>query len=172
MDKSRGLEKRASGELTKYAPRVVIYGQFPYRVDPVTGNRKSGGCFSGAEEIMDALGLYLKERGLSDDGLVMSRQLFNIRDAFYTGRRGDRPAPEVIPESAPDLVFVLPQMRDYDDGGYSLDTPVYEIEAMCLEHGVPMVLVNETMDAGELGAALNQILGNEPLGLNPGPTQQ
>ncbi len=160
----RELEK-STGEVTRHVPRVVIYGQVPYRWDAAT-DTSTGGHYEGAKQISVALSTYLKEHGVADDGVVISRQVDNIDNVFYRGNRADVPEPDIVSDTAPDIVFVLPQMRGYDLGGYSLPTPTDYIEALCQEHGVPIVIVSENITSGEISEALGQLLA-----LNPGPAQ-
>lgn len=154
-------ELDTSSELSRYQPRVVIYGQFPYRHDAGTG-KTSGGAFSGATEIASALELYLDENGMSHEGVVLSRQRGNIENAFFRAKRhGNKEnSPEPAPDSIPDVVFVLPVMRDYDSGAFTLVTPVNEIEDLCQKHGVPMVVVDESFTPELLASCLAQLPGS------------
>lgn len=161
------LAHREKGEVTRPGPRVVIYGQLPYRMNQETGE-KSGGHFSGSIEIMQAVTDWMAQNNVPDDMLVQSRDMNNLKNAFFKGHRADRQWPETIPESIPDLVFILPEMRAYDgSGGRYVDTPTELIEAMCEEYGVPRVRITEEITPDELGTLLGQVGGSRPPELTP-----
>lgn len=66
-----------SGEALDIAPRVVIYGQ----MEPFYG---------GSVELAEALKIYLGDRGMSDERVILSRVAGNINEAFFKGRRQPR----------------------------------------------------------------------------------
>lgn len=164
------VESNMGTEIVKPAPRVVVYGQLPYRIDPISGEA-SGGAFSGSREITNALIDFLRGLGMSDDGIVASRDVANIENAFFRGRRADLPEQAVVVDSIPDAVFVLPVMRGYEGGGHSLNTPIHKIEALCTEHDVPMIVVDTQTTLDDLNAHLGQIPFNTLPEIHPGQPQ-
>jgi len=61
-------------EVLNRTPRIVIYGQL-------------GPGYQGTLELSDMLGAYVREHGMSEQGIVAAREYSNIENAFYRGRR-------------------------------------------------------------------------------------
>lgn len=157
--KSAGLEEsdNPDRDIVRPAPRIVVYGQLPYRRNPESGE-VSGGFWSGSMEVVDAMVNYLHSKGLSDDGIVQTRDVENIENAFFRGRRSDRPQLDTVTDNPPDLVFVFSAMRMDDwSGSATVNTPVEQIEALCRQFGVPMVLVDDHTSPEELNSILRKI---------------
>lgn len=75
-------------------------------------------------------------------------------------------APVEVEDSIPSAVFVFPKMREYWNGnGSTVDTPVEKIRALCLEHGVPMVIIGEDTTQKELTSAISELPPLSPLEL-------
>ena len=147
-----------SAQLDGLEPRVIIYGQMPWRSNPTTGEN-SGGNFSGSDTLVEQLEAYLELHGISRDGIVQSREADLIEHIFFHGRRTDAAISNSDTLPLPTVVFVFPEMRYNVSGSRtSWPTKIVAIEKLCNDHGVPMLIVDENLSLEGLKSAVGELL--------------
>lgn len=80
---TQNSELEPSREQLNQSPRVVIYGQMGHSY------------YGGAIKMSEVLKTYLESHNMTDDDVIMSRNIDNISDAFYRGHRSPKPTGDI-----------------------------------------------------------------------------
>lgn len=116
-----------------------------------------GTVLNGVRDLACKFQDYLEQNGIINPEVQAFRDVDGIEDAFY-GRllspneiKAGKPKPS---DSLPVGVIALPEMRQYDYAGMTVETPFDFIEALCEKHRVPFVRFDKapTLEELQVGA--------------------